>query len=124
VVDEIQDWHLIDGKEIDGYTILKYKRPLKSCDAKNDLEIKAETNYLIFAWNDEKPVNGLWKYHGQNRRIGVELLFNFKPPTVNIDQQILDSENSIKVNFTLKNVYIGFFLSQEQFLNCLKILIN
>jgi hypothetical protein len=110
VVDEIQDWYLIDGAEINGYTILKFKRPLKSCDENHDLEIRSETNYLIFAWNDEKPVNDVWNYHGPNRRIAVELLFNFKSTNVDNEQQIDDSQNSEKIEFTLKNVNNNLFI--------------
>ena len=39
-MDNEQNWDLLDGAEIDGYTILKYKRKLFSCDKENDKEIK------------------------------------------------------------------------------------
>jgi hypothetical protein len=101
----MQDWHLIDGKEMNGYTMLKYKRPLKTCDTKNDLEIKRETNYLIFAWNNVDPVgDGDWEPHGPNRRIGVEFLLNFKPIDQNLETQIQDSLTANKVELTLNNV--------------------
>ena len=34
-VDATQDFSLIEGAELNGYTILKFKRFLKPCDAKN-----------------------------------------------------------------------------------------
>lgn len=38
--DPQQDYILIDGIEVDGYTILKFKRKLITCDKSNDKEIK------------------------------------------------------------------------------------
>lgn len=104
-MDKIQNVYLIDGKQIDGYTILKFRRPLKSCDSEHDIEIKKETNYLIFAWNDEDPVDNVWKYHGTNRRIAVDMLLNFKPKDQNLDELIVESEKAQKIDFTLKNVF-------------------
>ena len=103
-MDKKQDWYLIDGKQIDGYTILKFKRPLKSCDTEHDIEIKKETNFLIFAWNNEDPVNDQWKYHGKNRRISVDMLLNFKQEDQNLENAIAESEKARKIDFTLKNV--------------------
>ena len=40
IEDSKQDYHLIDGNEIDGYTILKFKCKLLTCDELNDKEIK------------------------------------------------------------------------------------
>jgi hypothetical protein len=39
IIDEKQDYVLLDGAEIDGYTILKLKRKLLTCDS-NDADIK------------------------------------------------------------------------------------
>lgn len=104
LVDEMQDWYLIDAQKTDGYTIFKIKRPLKSCDDKNDIEIKKETNYLIFAWNQKIPVNDKWEGHGPNKRIVVDMLLNFKSSDTNVENQIQESENSRKIDFRLNNV--------------------
>jgi hypothetical protein len=40
IEDEEQDYKLIDGAEIDGYTILKFSRKLITCDEANDRPIK------------------------------------------------------------------------------------
>ena len=97
---------MIDAKQVSGYTIYKFKRALKTCDAENDIEIKRETNYLIFAWNDEDPVNDVWKPHGpNNRRIVVDMLLNFKDKNENMDQLIEESESGNKIEFSLKNVF-------------------
>jgi hypothetical protein len=39
VADENQDWILLDGAEQDGYSILKYRRKLLSCDSQFDRNI-------------------------------------------------------------------------------------
>ena len=39
-MDDKQDYTLIDGNEINEYTILKFKRKLYTCDKTNDMEIK------------------------------------------------------------------------------------
>ena len=78
IIDKQADWELLDSKEINGYTILKYKTKLDTCDDE-DFPIKKETNYLIFAWNDNDPKTGNndWKYHGpSNRRTTAAYLFN------------------------------------------------
>ena len=41
IIDEKQDYNLLDGSEIDGYTILKFKRKLSTCDT-NDTNIKVK----------------------------------------------------------------------------------
>lgn len=104
IVDPSQDWSLIEGAQTNGYTIVKYKRPLKSCDTENDIEIKKETNYLIFAWNAQDPVDDKWAYHGKNRRIVVDMLLNFRPVDQNLETLVVESENAHKIDFTLKNV--------------------
>lgn len=40
VLDEQQNWNLIDGAEVDGYTILKFSRKLYTCDTEKDVQIK------------------------------------------------------------------------------------
>ncbi len=81
-MDDSQDLTLVEGKERDGYTIIKFKRPLKSCDTANDIEIKKETNFLIFAWNNQDPDPPLnnWAYHEGNRRIVVTVCSEFRVP--------------------------------------------
>ena len=103
-VDPVQDWKLIEGAQSNGYTILKYKRPLKSCDTEHDIEIKKETNYMIFAWNPRDPVNENWEYHGNNRRIAVDMLLNFKSKDQHIELLIEESEMAEKKDFRLNNV--------------------
>lgn len=104
VIDLKQDWFLIDAAEINGYTMLKMKRKFNTCDRDEDFEIKEETNYVIFAWNQNDPPtgNGDWAYHGANRRIKVEYLRIFKDESTT--EEDIDAINAIKVNFTLNDV--------------------
>ena len=42
-----QDYTLIDGTEMNGYTILKFKRKLITCDISNDKPINVNVNILL-----------------------------------------------------------------------------
>ena len=97
IIDKIQDWFLVDAKEVDGYTILKIKRSLITCDKDDDIDIKKETSYLLFAWNDNDPVTGEndWGYHGKNRRIKVDMLLGFKNEDADFDDQELKEATPI-----------------------------
>ncbi|RNA04064.1 tetratricopeptide repeat 1, partial [Brachionus plicatilis] len=83
IVDQLQNWNLIDASEKDGYTFLKIKRKLYTCDEENDFDIKLETQRLIFAWSDQDPNSETfdWSYHGPNRRIKSAVLLNFADET-------------------------------------------
>ena len=108
LLDKQQDLTLIDSKELNGYTILKFKRKLNTCD-KDDIEIKIETNYMIFAWNDEDPLTGNddWKKHvGSNKRTKVDYLLSFKEPI--LPQQQIVEEAAYKYDVILKNVSFGY----------------
>ena len=55
IEDKIQDYRLIDGAEIDGYTILKFSRKLITCDEANDKPIKVFfLIYIIFIQNNNE----------------------------------------------------------------------
>ena len=107
--DPQQDWFLIEAAELSGYTIVKMKRKLNTCDKDHDMEIKAETNYLIVAWDDADPITGNndWRYHGANRRSKVEFLLLYR------DESLTDEDheiaNSITVEYKLPNVILNFF---------------
>ena len=38
-VDPKQDWTLLEGKETDSHTVLKFKRNLQTCDGERDIAI-------------------------------------------------------------------------------------
>jgi len=46
---------LIEGREVNGYTILKFKRKLVTGD-RFDTDIKAGANNMIFSWLDVDPI--------------------------------------------------------------------
>jgi hypothetical protein len=94
-----QDFTLIDGVEIDSYTILKFKRKLNTCDLKGDVEIKNETTFLIFAWNKNDPNNdNFFSPHSPtDRKMKSVHLLNYKaslahndlpPDTFTVDLQL------------------------------------
>jgi hypothetical protein len=104
ITDQHQDWFLIEAQEVDDYTILKLKRKLNTCDKAEDLEIKTETNYLIFAWGSRDPVSGNndWEFHGQNRRIKVLYLLEYKQDS--IQEETEEMEKAYKHDIKLLNV--------------------
>ena len=117
-IDKTQDWFLVDAKEVDGYTILKIKRSLITCDKNDDLDIKTETNYLLFAWNDKDPVTGEndFDYHGKNKRTKVDMLLGFRNQDVGVD---VNSELSqaMPVDLVLNNVNMLFIIIFKSCLN-------
>lgn len=84
--------------------MLKFKRKLNTCDKDHDNEIKHETHYLLFAWNDADPVTGLgdWRYHGSNRRTRADLLLVFKDE--NLVEEAEDAQDAIAIDFKLNNL--------------------
>jgi hypothetical protein len=89
VIDEIQNVELLSAIEIDDYTIIKFKRKLNTCDEKQDVEIKSETNYLLFAWHDNDPnlenVNWIAKHKKNNRFSRVTMLFDYISDNIIVD---------------------------------------
>lgn len=107
IVDLTQNWDLLDASEKEGFTMLKIKRKLYTCDQKDDFDIKLETQRLIFAWSDQDPdnLNLDWMYHGPNRRIKSAVLLNFadEASSDEINSEITDS-----YEFHLDNVDFVF----------------
>lgn len=99
-----QDLILIESKEENGYTVLKFKRKLNTCDKDDDMIIKKETNYLIAAWNNNDPAteNGWQKHDFNSKRIKVDYLLGFKDTV----EDLIASESLVsqKVSLQLKNV--------------------
>lgn len=92
IVDEHQDWFILDSKQVDGYTMLKIKRKLETCD-KNDQTIREGSTLMIFAWNNYDPKNeNDWQYHGKNRRTQTALLLDFKDTDLNEQSNSLPAD--------------------------------
>jgi hypothetical protein len=102
--DKSQDWFLLEAAEQDGYTMLKYKRKLETCDRQYDRPITEGTNFVLFAWNDADPVTGKddWDYHGKNRLSRVILLLSFKNDT--IDNQGILPNDTFTYSYRMNNV--------------------
>ena len=52
-----QDWNLLYAAEKIGYTIFKFSRLLKLCNAQ-DKTVDQGTPHLIYAWSDHDPAPG------------------------------------------------------------------
>jgi len=97
-VDSSQNWVLLSGSESGGYTILKFWRPLISCDKTNDLDITSGTMRLIYSYKDTDPTseNSL-AYHGATQRgsKSIQLLSdNTQPQTLPSNAQYMDFLNA------------------------------
>ena len=67
-IDLVQNWFLLSAMIKDGYTISKFTRKIKLCDATGeDLNIESGTPYVIFAWGESFANNDI-SYHGTNNR--------------------------------------------------------
>lgn len=107
-MDEQQDVTLIDGVEIDGYTILKFKRKLNTCDLKGDVEIKNETTFLIFAWNKNDPTNNGNSFQGHSpsdRKMKSVQLLNYEESFAQIELP----PDTFTVDLQLENVFLVLF---------------
>jgi hypothetical protein len=68
LIDKKQDWTLLAHSISNGYTIVKFKRDLDTCDDKEDIAIESGTPRIIYAWNTNQPINGAIDYHGTRNR--------------------------------------------------------
>ena len=83
----------MDSSQKDGFTMLKMKRKLSTCDSV-DRELEDGSTFMIFAWNKNDPQNNnKWDFHGTNRRTKTALLLDFK------DSDISKQENSLPKDF-------------------------
>nr|XP_039264402.1 DBH-like monooxygenase protein 1 [Styela clava] len=55
--DSQQDVKLIMGKECDGWTMIRFKRSLESCDQQHDRSITADTQRVIWAFGETDPID-------------------------------------------------------------------
>ena len=69
MVDKIsQDWKLLYSAEQNDYTIFKFSRPIKLCNAEDKI-IEQGSPHAIFAWSDQDPAPGQdISYHGATKR--------------------------------------------------------
>ena len=68
LIDTKQDWLMLSHSITNGYTIVKFRRDLDTCDDKEDIVIESGTPRIIFAWNTKEPLNGAIEYHGASNR--------------------------------------------------------
>jgi len=113
----------LEGKEINDYTILKFKRKFETCDLIYDKVItvsicnfyfsiiikcywkKVGSHYAIFAWNNADPITGITDilYHGPRQRFTHNVVFrDYKNESV-AQQDTLPSDYTT-FNVTVNNV--------------------
>lgn len=56
LVDVTQDYELLDAREDGGYTMLKFRRQLETCD-EDDMAVDDGTARVLFSWGDLDPEN-------------------------------------------------------------------
>jgi hypothetical protein len=79
LIDQSQDWILLNSLKKNGYIIFKFTRPLKLCK-KDDLNIEAGSPFLIYAYSSVLPQgsNDI-TYHGSSRGTRVVNLISTSP---------------------------------------------
>ncbi|CAL4168359.1 unnamed protein product, partial [Meganyctiphanes norvegica] len=56
-IDGSQDIELLGGYQNDSHTVLRFSRRWTTCDEDNDVKLGADTVRVIWAYNDEDPVD-------------------------------------------------------------------
>ncbi|XP_064630534.1 DBH-like monooxygenase protein 1 homolog [Lineus longissimus] len=76
LMDPKQDVELLMGKEEDGFTILKFKRKLNTCDQQHDLAIRNGSMKMIWAMfpSDPKDEDSIIYHHTQRGQRNIQLL--------------------------------------------------
>jgi len=80
VLDESQDWTLLNATEANGHTILSFSRKLDTCSGEDDVAITADTQYLIWAFGDTDVIG----YHDQEKR-GPKIINLLDPSKPSVD---------------------------------------
>ncbi|XP_021953168.2 DBH-like monooxygenase protein 1 [Folsomia candida] len=83
-IDAHLDWTVIQGVEEGGKTVIKFSRPINSCDDE-DYPIGDDTTRLIWAYGDTDEI----KYHTPDRR-GTKSVKLIGPPTPELELNGLD----------------------------------
>ncbi|XP_052261346.1 DBH-like monooxygenase protein 1 [Dreissena polymorpha] len=68
-IDVSQDWIVQAGNEVNGTTVLRFSRKLRTCDV-NDVNITASRMSVIWSYHESDPnvTSGLMPYHGPETR--------------------------------------------------------
>ena len=77
--DDSQDWTLTHSHNNSTHLVFEFKRPLKTCDSKEDLEFSSRytTQNLIWAYGDTVPESTI--NIGKHSRMGVQHINLFDP---------------------------------------------
>jgi hypothetical protein len=106
LIDKIsQDWVLLYATERDGYTIFKFKRPIKLCNSE-DNKIETGSPFVIFAYGETDPLPGQdITYHKSNR--GSKVINLISSPDKNTQISNLET-----LEFSIQNVNRTFKLKK------------
>ncbi|XP_018009433.1 DBH-like monooxygenase protein 1 [Hyalella azteca] len=77
VEDPSQDMVLMEGRRNDTHTTLRFRRPWVTCDSSHDMALSSDTVKVIFAYDQERPVNLSNLQHHDYR--GVRSLYLQEP---------------------------------------------
>ena len=104
-IDESQDWHLLEGHQNSTHTVLKFTRPLISCDKEMDRDITKDTIRVIYAFGDSDPNSESdIQMHGRHQRGSKSVLFLTQPDSHGRRPQETDLKKFI---LNVKNVCIS-----------------
>ena len=112
-IDESQDWHLLDGHQNSTHTVLKFTRPLISCDKEMDRDITKDTIRVIYAFGDSDPNSETdIQMHGIHKRGVKSILLLTQPDSLGRKPEETDIQKLV-INFKkVCNNYYNKFINK------------
>src|SRR5882724_1366213 len=110
VIDMSQDWHLIDSMQNSSHTVLQFKRPYKTCDSLEDIEVlETEDQNIVWGYSHTVPIddNNIPKHDvkGVTHIRLLDPVVNIEPTEDDVEIYDLKLENVIKMFNKLFNKY-------------------
>ena len=99
LVDQKQDWFVLATKQVNDFTVIKFKRSIVTCDS-DDMKIQKGSPYVIYAFGTSDPAPGAdITYHQANR--GSKVLNLISAPKVTT----VNEPNLEEIVYTMNNVH-------------------
>ena len=107
LIDKQQDWSLVALTRLGEFSIIKFTREIRTCDANNeDINIETGTQKVIYAWGTSFTTSGDIAYHGFNSRgsASVQLI-----STLNQKAAFESNEPMTTYDFTVNVIFLFCF---------------
>ena len=105
-IDGSQDWYLLDSRQNSTHSVLKFWRPLTSCDKTEDRDVTRDTIRVIYAYSDVDPKSeDRIQIHGRHMRGARSVLLLSQTDSHHNEPQEPDLKTIV---MNVKNVCIFF----------------